>query len=291
MLRAYSNPAVPTTLFVENIRRDDWGLNWVKLVPGSYKVHFTDVPGFASPLNQTASVTAGDTAVVAGTFTQLGYLHVVTNPAVAATISIDGKPRNDWGVWLPLTPGLHTVHFGDVRDFATPEDQQVTVIAGQNVMVTGNYVAGVNPGPTGFGLLRVTTSPAVVSSIYVNDVLMNDWGIDWVKLTPGTYTIHFTDVPGFLSPKNQTVIVTAAEVTEATGLFTQLGYLRVITNPPVAGTIYANGNPMDDWGVWVAVQPGSYTVSFGDVPAYAKPASQVAVVTAGSTTTITGQYT
>jgi hypothetical protein len=292
LLRVTSNPAVPTTIFVNNFPRDDWGFNWVKLAPGTYTVHFTDVPGFATPANQTVVVTAGQTTTVQGTFTQLGYLHVQTNPAVMATISIDGKPRDDWGAWLPMTPGLHTVHFGDVADYTTPGDQQVTVFAGQTVTAIGNYVPGVNPGPSGFGLLRVETSPAVVSSVYVNNVLMDDWGLNWVKLAPGTYTIHFTDVPGFASPANQTVTVTAGQTTTVTGNFQQLGYLHVTTNPAVAGTIYVDGTAMDDWGVWVALEPGTYTVSFGDVQGKVTPAPQPnVIVTAGQTTPVTGDYT
>jgi hypothetical protein len=48
---------------------------------------------------------------------------------------------------------------------------------------------------------------------------------------------------------------------------------------------------MDDWGVWVSLPAGSYTVSFGDVAGYTKPADQVVAVTAGSTTTVAGTYT
>ena len=291
MLRVTSNPAVPTTIFVDNVARDDWGLNWVKLPPGTYTVHFSDVPGFATPANQTVTVSADATTTVTGDFVQFGYLRVTTDPAVVATISIDGMPRNDWGVWLPMTPGQHTVSFGDVAGFTTPVDQEVTVTAGSTAVVTGSYVSGVNAGPTGFGLLRVTTSPAVVSSIYVNDVLMNDWGVDWVKLAPGTYTIHFTGVPGFLAPANQTVIVTADATTEVIGAFTQVGYLHVTTNPGVDATIYVDGTAMDQWGAWVSLAPGTYTVSFGDVQGKVTPPPQTVTVTAGATEDVIGQYT
>jgi predicted GH43/DUF377 family glycosyl hydrolase len=291
MLRVTSNPAVPTTIYVNNIPRDDWGLNWVKLAPGTYTIHFTDVPGFASPANQTVVVTEGQVTTVEGAFVQFGALHVITNPPVPATISIDGAVRDDWGVWLPLTPGLHTVHFGDMEGYITPADQQVTVVAGTSVEVTGDYVAGTHSGPTGVGLLRVVTDPAVQSSIYVNNVLMDDWGLNWVELPPGTYTIHFSDVPGYASPANQTVTVTADQTTIVTGAFTQIGALHVITNPPVPATIYINGVPMDDWGVWVELPAGTYTVSFGDVAGYTTPADQVVTVIAGTSVTVTGNYT
>jgi hypothetical protein len=291
MLRVTSNPAVSTTIFVNNVARDDWGLNWVKLAPGTYTIHFTDVPGFISPSNQTVQVIADSTTTVTGYFVQVGYLHVTTNPAVMATISVDGVPRNDWGAWFPLMSGQHTVHFGDVAGFTTPVDQQVTVVAGSTVTATGNYVAGANPGPTGYGNLRVQTNPAVISSIYVNNVLMNDWGLDWVKLAPGTYTIHFTDVPGFATPANQTVTVTAGETTIVTGDFVQLGYLHVTTNPALAATISIDGVTRDDWGVWIPLMPGQHTVQLGDVAGYTTPADQQVTVVAGTSATVTGNYT
>lgn len=54
---------------------------------------------------------------------------------------------------------------------------------------------------------------------------------------------------------------------------------------------FVNGVPSDDWGPYTVLAPGSYQVCFGAVPGYANtPSCQTAVVTAGSTTTITGTY-
>jgi hypothetical protein len=286
-----ANPAVLSTIYVNNVAMDDWGLNWVKLSSGTYVVHFSDVPGYATPPDQTVTVTAGATTTVTGNFTQLGYLHVVTNPAVAGTLGIDGVVRDDWGAWFPLTPGTHTVHFGNVAGYTAPADEQVTVVAGSTVTTIGNYSTGTGPPPSGFGLLRVSTNPAVVSTIYVNNVAMDDWGLNWVKLAPGTYTIHFADVPGFAAPPNQTVTVTADATTTVTGTFTQLGYLHVVTSPAVAGTISIDGVARDDWGVWVPLEPGQHTVHFGDVAGYTTPSDQNLTAVEGTTVTVTGIYT
>jgi hypothetical protein len=102
-------------------------------------IHFSDVPGFATPADRSVTITAGVTTTVTGNFIELGYLHVTTNPALPATITIDGAVHNDWGVWVPIMPGQHTVHFGDVPGYVTPADQQVTVVAGKTVTVTGQY--------------------------------------------------------------------------------------------------------------------------------------------------------
>jgi hypothetical protein len=65
----------------------------------------------------------------------------------------------------------------------------------------------------------------------------------------------------------------------------------VFTSPASPGTVFINGIPSDDWGVFTDLAPASYQVCFGAVVGFANtPACQSAVVTAGSTTAITGTY-
>jgi hypothetical protein len=155
---------------------------------------------------------------------------------------------------------------------------------------------------------------AVQTTISLDGTVRDDWGLNWVKLSAGNYVLSLSNVPGWknptqvrvlvyaygsLTPESDTTVyylvepipIYANKVTEVRASFTQLGYLHVITSPAVAGTIYVNGVRMNDWGCWVPLTPGSYTVSFGDVPGYAKPADQVVLVTAGTTVTVTGTYT
>lgn len=67
------------------------------------------------------------------------------------------------------------------------------------------------------------------------------------------------------------------------------GTLYVDTTP-VKGEVYVNGT---SWGIAPQTRnlnPGTYTVSFGEVKGYTKPAPQTATVIEGQTTTITGTY-
>jgi hypothetical protein len=143
-----------------------------------------------------------------------------------------------------------------------------------------------------YGYLRVTTSPALPSTILVNGTRRNDWGLDWVKVAPGKYVVAFTGVAGYTTPAPQTVSVTEGATATVTGAFTQLGYLRVTTNPAVPGTIYVDGEAMNDYGCWVSLPAGQYTVSFGQVPGRSGvvPASRTVTVAAGQTTEVTGNY-
>ena len=293
LLRVTTSPGVPSQVQVNGIPMDDWALNWVKLPPGQYTVSFSDLQGFTTPAPQTVTVTAGQTTTVQGSFIRRGNLRVVTSPPVPSTISVDGVPRNDWGVWTDLPAGSYQVCFGDVAGFNTPSCQTANLTAGQTTVITGTFtVNAAAPGPAaGYGLLRVTTSPAVPGQVLVDGVPMTDWGLDWVKLPPGTYTVSFTNIPNFTSPPPQVVTVTAGQTTSAQGSYVQRGFLRVITSPPVPGTIYVNGLAREDWGLWTSVEPGSYQVCFGAAPGFSNtPTCQTQNVTVNTLATFISVY-
>jgi hypothetical protein len=138
-LRVTSSPALPTQISIDGTIADSWGLNWVEVAPGSHVVSFSHIEGWTEPAPQTVTVTAGATTTVVGTFAQRGTLRVMTSPAVAATISVDGSPRNAWGMWTDLPIGSHQVCFGPVAGYTAPACQDVTLTAGSQTTVTGTY--------------------------------------------------------------------------------------------------------------------------------------------------------
>jgi hypothetical protein len=143
-LRVTTSPALPAQILVNGVPADSWGLNWVDLAPGQYNVSFTHVEGFTEPPPQLVMVTAGATTVVNGAFVQRGELRVITSPAVPATITMDGTPMDNWGVFTDVPVGAHTVCFGWAPGAVAPPCQSVTVTAGMQTTVTGSYT----PGPT-----------------------------------------------------------------------------------------------------------------------------------------------
>jgi hypothetical protein len=293
LLRVTTTPAVPSQIIVDDQPRDTWGLAWMKISGGSHRICFRDVPGFATPPCQTVTVTAGTTTVVDGAFTRLGTLRVITSPAVSSTISVDGTPRNDWGVWTDLAAGSHQVCFGAVAGFDPPTCQTVGVATGNTTTVTGTFTSNQSAiGPTGHGTLRVTTSPALPSQVIVDGIARDTWGA-WFTIAPGSHQVCFTALEGYSGPPCQTVSVSAGGTTNVTGTFTPRGFLRVITSPAVPGTIIVNGLPRNDWGMWTDLPAGSVQVCFGYSAAGSRvtPACQNAAVVAGSTTTVTGTYT
>jgi hypothetical protein len=290
-LRVTTNPPVASQILIDGKIANGWGLDWLKLSPGAYTLAFTHVEGYTEPAPQEVTITAGQTTNVNATFTQRGSLRVITNPPVPGTISVDGVPRNDWGLWTDLPIGNHQVCFGPAVDFDPPACQNATLQAGQLTTVTGTYTS--NPGAPGEGwkgMLRVITSPAVSSQILLDGRIANSWGLDWLKLGPAYYTVSFAHVEGYTEPASQEVHITAGNTATVSGTFTQRGSLRVITSPAVPGTITVDGIPRNDWGMWTDIPTGNHQVCFSDVQGFTTPPCQNVTVIAGQLTTVTGNY-
>ena len=297
LLRVTSSPALPTQIVVDGQIADSWGLTWLKLAAGNHTVCFTHVEGYTEPACQTVTLNGGATTTLTGTFPQRGSLRVITSPAVPSQISVDGNPTDSWGMWTDVPTGSHTVCFGAVANRDTPACQTAVVAAGALTTITGTFASHPgNPGQSGVGQLHVLTSPALPSQITItpsagSPYIADSWGLNWLKLPPGSYTVSFSHVQGYTEPAPQTVTITAGAITTLTGAFTQRGSLRVTTSPAVPGTISVDGIARNDWGMWTDIPTGSHTVCFGAVSGYANtPGCQTVTVNAGVETDVTGAY-
>jgi PKD repeat protein len=87
----------------------------------------------------------------------------------------------DFGDGTPLVVGNPVVHTYSVADVYA---YSVYVDDGHYHNVSSSAVATISP-PVSYGLLRVTTNPAVPGMIYLNGDWMSRWGLDWVKLDQG----------------------------------------------------------------------------------------------------------
>jgi hypothetical protein len=327
LLRIQTFPAVPTLIYLDGIPRNNWGLNWVKMPAGEYTLSFSDVDHYNVPatvtvnyypgttgnvqsLNDPINVYADTVTEVIVNFEQLGNLRVETSPPLPATIYCNGKPMDDWGFWANIEPGEYTISFEELDGYITPQQQTVTVSSGyETTHVVGEYVAGSNPVVTPpHGLLRVQTDPAVPTRIYLNGIPCNNWGLNWVKLPAGDYSLALSDVDYYDTPSSVTVNYYPGDkgvsqalsepihiyenvVTEVVVNFVQLGNLMVETSPPLPATIYCNGYPIDDWGFWANIEAGVYTISFQDMEGYLTPPAIDVSVNQDQGTHVVGNYT
>jgi sugar lactone lactonase YvrE len=292
-LRATTDPAVPAVISVNGIARDSWGLTWLELPTGTHEVCFAAVAGFAPPPCEDVVVPPGGTGTIAGTYQPRGYLQVATSPALPSTITVDGVPRNDWGLWTEVDPGTYEVCWGTVAGHQAPPCESVVVPAGVTKSVTGVFTdKPEEPGPTGHGLLRVTTDPPVASRITIDGQWADSWGLTWVKLAPATYEVCFEPVLHATTPLCKDVEVTAGQTSSLVGEFVPHGFLQVSTDPPVPATLYVDGRRTNAYGVFTSREPGTHHVCFGPAPGsgLVPPPCQTVEVVAGQTTSVTGTY-
>ncbi len=297
LLRVTTSPALPSQITVDGVIADSWGLNWAEEPPGSHTVCFGAVPGYGTPACQLVTVTSGQTTAVMGTFSQHGYLQVETSPAVPGEITVRPQgsstvmANDDWGVYTDMPAGSYQVCFGAVAGYTPPNCMSASVTAGSTTVVVGDYSAApAASGQSGVGLLRVTTSPALASQITVDGSVADTWGLNWLEIAPGSHTVCFTAIQGYTTPGCQTVSVSSGQTTTVTGTFTERGFLQVVTSPAVAGTVFVDGVPADDWGLYTDLPADTYTLCFGAVSGYTAPSCENATVTAGALTQVTAPY-
>lgn len=305
-LRVTTDPPVASTVVVDGVDRDQWGLTWLDLAEGPRTVCFTDVPGYVTPPCEDVEITPGQTTTVEGTFTQMATLQVATSPAVASTITVQDLtgggpaiPRNKWGVFTRVPPNrLLRVCFGPVAGWDPPPCQNVPAAQlepGEFKQVTGTFTANASaPGPTGKGELRVSTNPAVPATITIDGILRDEWGLTWLELDPGTYEVCASDVPGYAPAACADVVVAAGTVTEHVFTHSPLGYLRILTEPAQEATLSVDGIERNDWGAWFPIAHGDHEVCFGPSRSNGgRPSPPCQTVTGpdpGQTLTVTGTY-
>jgi hypothetical protein len=269
-------------------------------------VCFTDVPGYVTPPCEDVPITPGQTTTVEGDFVQMATLQVVTSPAVASTVTLQdltnggaAYPANKWGVYSRIAPNRQMrVCFGAVAGWDPPPCQTVPASElgpGEFKQVTGTFTANAAAaGPVGKGELRITTEPAVPATVTIDGIPRDEWGLTWVELDPGSYDVCLTDIPGRRTPVCSTQEVIAGEVTERAFTVTELGFLRVITDPGQEATIFVNDVPSNDWGVWRPNISSAMKVCFGRSRSSGQEAAplcqSVPGPDPGQTVTVTGTY-
>jgi len=188
---------------------------------GLHSIIFSDVDGYITPAGQQAIVTKGQTtSVVAnypansgsgGSQSDLGLLVVATTPA-GGEVFVDGV---SWGAapqQRVISAGTHTVTFGAATDYTVPAVQQVAVVAGRSVSLTGTYTAETVAEQ---GTLSVVTTP-VSGLVFVDGT---SWGTapQSREVAAGPHGVSFGIVQGYTPPDVQLVTVQSGETRTVTG--------------------------------------------------------------------------
>ena len=99
----------------------------------------------------------------------------------------------------------------------------------------------------------------------MNGIPRDDWGM-WQSMPPGTYTVSFGAVPGYVTPAAQTATVTTSTTTTITGTYVT----APIATPLGTGT--GSGSPL----AWGPEAPSPSSVGMPSVQSPASSTSQAA---------------
>lgn len=181
---------------------------------GSYSIAWGGVDGYVAPAPDARNVNQGQTVVFEGEYAEQG--------STVATLTIDPEPDSIDAQWtltpfagqiqigygdatLELEPGQYNVRFEGAQGWLVPSPQSVdvTLTAGQILVVTGNYTVDpdLGSGDTGTVVVAVTpnqaswsmTGPDGFAESGTGDATFDDAAI-------GTYTITWDDLDGYLTP-------------------------------------------------------------------------------------------
>jgi hypothetical protein len=330
MLTVKTVPELPSVISLNGFPRDCTNINLLKLPSGSYSLSFSSISGYqnpeiitvtmipgnesiSQPINEPVIIKPGITTNIVANFNPLGHLKVITSPPVPATIFVDGNPMDTFGIWTDILPGDHLVSFGALQGYLSPELKTVTIKPWVTTEVIGDYENNKDaPGESNTtqsknGALIVETRPSVPSIIYLDGIPRDNYGLDWLPLSPGEYTLSLSDVNGFqkslsisvidlsdnhmsTQPMDTPIHIYPDISTKVIVNFIPTGNLRITTVPAIPTTIFVNGNPMDTFGIWTYFPQGTYTISFQPISGYLTPPQFTVSVAVGKTTHVIADF-
>jgi len=266
----------------------------VTLKTGTHTVRFKDIDGFETPKLQTVKIKQGQNATVTGEYPWNGSIKVTILPAAVvkkgAKWCVDGGAWQNSGKSVTVKAGAHVLSFKAVSGYATPEDRQVDVPAGEDITESVTYPP--------VGKLKVTILPAAVIS---KGAMWKVEGGAWqqsgkvLELAPGTYKVSFKNVTDYITPEPLSAKVHANTLTAKTGTYEQCGSLTVRITPPDAvkkGARWAvDGGAWQNSGAVVKnLAPGEHTVTFKAATGYKTPTQKSANIVSGKKTTVKVEY-
>jgi hypothetical protein len=133
---------------LDNMTWYDSGYTLTGISPGTVTIYYSEVNGYTTPANGSATIVEGTTATATGTYTEsstAGTLTVTISPQGAidagAQWSVDGGTTwYDSAKEVTLDAAVYTLTYKTVSGYDTPTDESVTVTDGGATSTTGTYV-------------------------------------------------------------------------------------------------------------------------------------------------------
>ncbi len=216
----------------------------------------------------------------------LGRVGATTPPTAAgvfATITFTGKDK----------PGTFAI---DIT-FAGMADQGFNDI--ESLEITDGSVTF--PGPK--GTIQVASDPAgaaytITGPANYSGTATGTAATIAADAPVGDYTIDWGDVTGYVTPANETKTLGDGGSITFSGVYTPAPGTIEVSSSPGGATFWITGPvgyggtaPDTPWAVSTGAPPGDYTIAWGDVTGYIKPADETKTLAAGGKITFSGVYT
>ncbi len=281
------------------------------VAPGTHTVEFSSVSGWFAPAPMQVTVASAITTSVSAAYTPdpgaLGSITVVIGPTAAASagakwrISGATEWREDGYTETGLYPGSHWIDFTGVPGWLGPWNAIVSVEPGRNTRYRAVYTLD----SSSLGAVTVEIEPEAAAA-------GAKWRIDgteeWLAdrhveggLSLGQLTVQFSDVPGWVTPEQRTITITARRTIYVTAGYVRiqqtLASVRVNVTSELAVMAGAKWRRLGTY-TWRApgtgdynLPPGACTIEFADAVGWVRPADKEVALTAGETTTVDAVFT
>lgn len=236
----------------------------------------------------------------------LGTLEVTINPIGAVNNGAQWRLATV-GIWensgdqLELMPNTYEIEFKAIPNWITPANQFVTIQENQTTLTSGFYQ---EENTTNYGTITGLIFPEEARNngaqfkIGANGNWLNH--DTQITLEVGQYTVYFKNVPNYITPSSDTVVVQENAGFDIIGNYieennTSYGTVKgrlfpsEVRNEGAAWKIGQNGswNAHNDELILIT---GVYSVYFKNVDGYTTPASQTITIIENQTATVTGEY-
>ncbi len=239
---------------------------------GSHTISFQEVEGYKTPANQNLSLAAGTVVTKTASYTVIKPTVCYTLEPTTAKWRIDNGSWNVCGATVTTTVGNHKISFQTVEGYTTPDAQNITLVAGENLTQNVTYEV---------------IQPTITFTLYpengkwrIDNGAWNDSGVT-VTTTVGLHTISFQEIEGYNTPANQNLTLLAGTVITRTVSYTVIQpTVCYILDPTTAKWRIDNGS-WNDSGTTVTTTVGTHKISFQAVDGYTTPAIQNITLVAG----------
>lgn len=203
----------------------DWltsGTALKDLLPGSYTVVFSDLPGWTKPADIPVVLSNGIETLIVTNYLPNGFLRVILEPAAARATSnafwrVDGSEWMESGEVINLSVGIHELLFSQVPGWRmNPSNEFVAIPSAVTTTLVRTYEEIVTR-------LQVFINPpqAVAQGAQWRPTTTSDWQTSGLalRIEPGVYNVEFKSIPNWLAPQAQAVTVPTDYTKVATGQY------------------------------------------------------------------------